>query len=77
MFITQNLSHTIPKSKNKINVQTNAKGGVAAWSDVPKQGNTLGNLTPADRHGSVQVRKSFLSLETEKIKQKENPEKMI
>ncbi|XP_063696173.1 casein kinase I isoform X3 [Culicoides brevitarsis] len=36
-------------------VETNAKGGVAAWSDVPKQGNTLGNLTPADRHGSVQV----------------------
>ncbi|XP_063696178.1 casein kinase I isoform X7 [Culicoides brevitarsis] len=35
--------------------RTNAKGGVAAWSDVPKQGNTLGNLTPADRHGSVQV----------------------
>ncbi|CAO1421841.1 unnamed protein product [Diamesa serratosioi] len=30
------------------------KGGVAAWPDVPKQG-TLGNLTPADRHGSVQV----------------------
>lgn len=34
-------------------VQTN-KGGVAAWADVPK--GTLGNLTPADRHGSVQVR---------------------
>ncbi|XP_059486191.1 casein kinase I isoform X15 [Neocloeon triangulifer] len=34
------------------------EGGVkgAAWSDVPKQSsNTLGNLTPADRHGSVQV----------------------
>lgn len=30
------------------------KGGVAAWADVPK--GTLGNLTPADRHGSVQVR---------------------
>lgn len=35
--------------------QTNAKGGVAAWPDVPKPGATLGNLTPADRHGSVQV----------------------
>ncbi|XP_017955189.1 casein kinase I isoform X8 [Drosophila navojoa] len=34
---------------------TNAKGGVAAWPDVPKPGATLGNLTPADRHGSVQV----------------------
>uniref|UniRef100_A0A1A9Z9U3 Uncharacterized protein n=1 Tax=Glossina pallidipes TaxID=7398 RepID=A0A1A9Z9U3_GLOPL len=33
---------------------TNAKGGVAAWPDVPKPGATLGNLTPADRHGSVQ-----------------------
>lgn len=32
--------------------QTNK--GVAAWPDVPK--GTLGNLTPADRHGSVQVR---------------------
>lgn len=30
-------------------------GGVAAWSDVQKTGATLGNLTPADRHGSVQV----------------------
>ncbi|CAG2056733.1 unnamed protein product [Timema podura] len=29
--------------------------GVPAWPDVPKQTNTLGNLTPADRHGSVQV----------------------
>ncbi|XP_070063419.1 casein kinase I isoform X21 [Drosophila virilis] len=36
-------------------LQTNAKGGVAAWPDVPKPGATLGNLTPADRHGSVQV----------------------
>ncbi|XP_031636320.1 casein kinase I isoform X4 [Contarinia nasturtii] len=36
--------------------QTNAKGGVAAaWPDVQKSGATLGNLTPADRHGSVQV----------------------
>ncbi|XP_055637406.1 casein kinase I isoform X1 [Toxorhynchites rutilus septentrionalis] len=35
--------------------QTNSKGGVAAWPDVPKQTGTLGNLTPADRHGSVQV----------------------
>lgn len=37
--------------------QTN-KGGVAAWADVPK--GTLGNLTPADRHGSVQVRSSLI-----------------
>ena len=30
--------------------------GVPAWPDIPKQqGNQLGNLTPADRHGSVQV----------------------
>lgn len=39
------------------NKQT-SKGGVAAWPDVPKQG-TLGNLTPADRHGSVQVRLTY------------------
>ncbi|XP_055547145.1 casein kinase I isoform X8 [Wyeomyia smithii] len=38
-----------------IEEQTNSKGGVAAWPDVPKQTGTLGNLTPADRHGSVQV----------------------
>ncbi|XKL63992.1 hypothetical protein PGB90_006356 [Kerria lacca] len=32
------------------------KGGVTAWPDVSKQStHTLGNLTPADRHGSVQV----------------------
>lgn len=37
------------------NQKTNAKGGVAAWPDVQKTGATLGNLTPADRHGSVQV----------------------
>ncbi|XP_037923739.1 casein kinase I isoform X13 [Hermetia illucens] len=36
-------------------LETNAKGAVAAWPDVPKPGATLGNLTPADRHGSVQV----------------------
>ncbi|XP_037923728.1 casein kinase I isoform X4 [Hermetia illucens] len=35
-------------------LETNAKGAVAAWPDVPKPGATLGNLTPADRHGSVQ-----------------------
>lgn len=35
--------------------KTNAKGGIAAWPDVQKSGATLGNLTPADRHGSVQV----------------------
>lgn len=38
------------------NLKTNTnKGGVSAWPDAPKQGATLGNLTPADRHGSVQV----------------------
>lgn len=42
----------IPFLKKK---KTNAKGGVAAWPDVQKSGATLGNLTPADRHGSVQV----------------------
>ncbi|XP_055378027.1 casein kinase I isoform X17 [Condylostylus longicornis] len=35
--------------------KANTKQGVSAWPDVPKQGATLGNLTPADRHGSVQV----------------------
>ena len=43
---------------NPWNKQTN-KGGVAAWADVPK--GTLGNLTPADRHGSVQVRSSLFA----------------
>lgn len=34
-----------------------AAKGVPAWPDVPNKqpNNTLGNLTPADRHGSVQV----------------------
>lgn len=41
-----------PTAANKGGV----KVGVSAWPDVPKQSsNTLGNLTPADRHGSVQV----------------------
>ncbi|XP_061392451.1 casein kinase I isoform X3 [Musca vetustissima] len=43
------------KDRHNITGKTNAKGGVAAWPDVPKPGATLGNLTPADRHGSVQV----------------------
>ncbi|XP_039491162.1 casein kinase I isoform X16 [Drosophila santomea] len=43
------------ENEEYIILQTNAKGGVAAWPDVPKPGATLGNLTPADRHGSVQV----------------------
>ncbi|XP_037707398.1 casein kinase I isoform X10 [Drosophila subpulchrella] len=43
------------ENEEYIILQTNAKGGVAAWPDVPKSGATLGNLTPADRHGSVQV----------------------
>ncbi|XP_033232407.1 casein kinase I isoform X6 [Drosophila pseudoobscura] len=43
------------ENEEYIVLQTNAKGGVAAWPDVPKPGATLGNLTPADRHGSVQV----------------------
>lgn len=47
---------TVLFRKTKRNKQkTNAKGGVAAWPDVQKSGATLGNLTPADRHGSVQV----------------------
>ena len=34
--------------------------GVPAWPDIPKQqGNQLGNLTPADRHGSVQVSQTW------------------
>lgn len=51
----------IPNSKQNKNQKTfenpktNAKGGVAAWPDVQKSSATLGNLTPADRHGSVQV----------------------
>ncbi|KAH8295127.1 hypothetical protein KR018_007552, partial [Drosophila ironensis] len=46
----------ISPNKDRHNVaKQNAKGGVAAWPDVPKPGATLGNLTPADRHGSVQV----------------------
>ncbi|XP_016949012.1 casein kinase I isoform X5 [Drosophila biarmipes] len=43
------------KDRHNVTAKTNAKGGVAAWPDVPKSGATLGNLTPADRHGSVQV----------------------
>ncbi|XP_037806786.1 casein kinase I isoform X23 [Lucilia sericata] len=43
------------KDRHNVTGKTNAKGGVAAWPDVPKPGATLGNLTPADRHGSVQV----------------------
>ncbi|XP_069964433.1 casein kinase I isoform X26 [Bactrocera oleae] len=42
------------KDRHNVTAKTNAKGGVAAWPDVPKPGATLGNLTPADRHGSVQ-----------------------
>ncbi|XP_070136912.1 casein kinase I isoform X4 [Drosophila bipectinata] len=46
----------ISPNKDRHNLaKQNAKGGVAAWPDVPKPGATLGNLTPADRHGSVQV----------------------
>ncbi|CAB3359136.1 Hypothetical predicted protein [Cloeon dipterum] len=50
--------HEMVVSPNREQHRNTAKGGVkgAAWSDVPKQSsNTLGNLTPADRHGSVQV----------------------
>lgn len=52
--------HNIKNQKPKPQ-KTNAKGGVAAWPDVQKSGTTLGNLTPADRHGSVQVRFYHLS----------------
>ncbi|XP_055378017.1 casein kinase I isoform X7 [Condylostylus longicornis] len=50
--------HEVIISPNKDRHPTskaNTKQGVSAWPDVPKQGATLGNLTPADRHGSVQV----------------------
>ncbi|XP_017847091.1 casein kinase I isoform X7 [Drosophila busckii] len=43
------------KDRHNVTAKTNAKGGVAAWPEVPKPGATHGNLTPADRHGSVQV----------------------
>lgn len=49
-------TNTNTQTIHKLQQQTNSKGGVAAWPDVPKQTGTLGNLTPADRHGSVQVR---------------------
>lgn len=40
----------------KKSIKGGGKTGVAAWPDVPnKQTNAHGNLTPADRHGSVQV----------------------
>lgn len=50
-------THTPPLTYTDLRlIQANAKGGVAAaWPDVQKSGATLGNLTPADRHGSVQV----------------------
>ncbi|PSN31314.1 Casein kinase I isoform gamma-3 [Blattella germanica] len=51
--------HEIVVSPNRDRHPTANKGtgkGVPAWPDIPKQqGNQLGNLTPADRHGSVQV----------------------
>ncbi|KAK7865200.1 hypothetical protein R5R35_003918 [Gryllus longicercus] len=51
--------HEIVVSPNRErHPQANKGGGkgVPAWPDVPKQqSNALGNLTPADRHGSVQV----------------------
>uniref|UniRef100_A0A1B6EL50 non-specific serine/threonine protein kinase n=1 Tax=Cuerna arida TaxID=1464854 RepID=A0A1B6EL50_9HEMI len=43
--------HKMPATAAKERVK-----GMAVWSDVSKQpSHTLGNLTPADRHGSVQV----------------------
>ncbi|XP_052126785.1 casein kinase I isoform X1 [Frankliniella occidentalis] len=52
--------HEIVTSPNRDRVPAASKGaakGVPAWPDVPNKqpNNTLGNLTPADRHGSVQV----------------------
>lgn len=51
--------HEIVVSPNRERHPQGNKGagkGVPAWPDVPKQqSNALGNLTPADRHGSVQV----------------------
>nr|XP_024217897.1 casein kinase I-like [Halyomorpha halys] len=49
--------HEIVTSPNR-HIPGNKGGvkGVPAWPDVSKQpSHTLGNLTPADRHGSVQV----------------------
>lgn len=51
--------HEMVVSPNRDHHPATGKGGgkgVAAWPDVSKQAShTLGNLTPADRHGSVQV----------------------
>ncbi|XP_034248576.1 casein kinase I isoform X1 [Thrips palmi] len=52
--------HEIVTSPNRDRIPPANKGaakGVPAWPDVPNKqpNNTLGNLTPADRHGSVQV----------------------
>lgn len=52
--------HEIVTSPNRDRNPAANKGGakgVPAWPDVPNKqpNNTLGNLTPADRHGSVQV----------------------
>lgn len=52
--------HEIVTSPNRDRIPPANKGaakGVPAWPDVPSKqpNNTLGNLTPADRHGSVQV----------------------
>lgn len=51
--------HEMVVSPNRDRHPPASKGGgkgVTAWPDVPKQpSHTLGNLTPADRHGSVQV----------------------
>uniref|UniRef100_A0A1B0DD31 Casein kinase 1 gamma C-terminal domain-containing protein n=1 Tax=Phlebotomus papatasi TaxID=29031 RepID=A0A1B0DD31_PHLPP len=46
--------HEVVVSPNRDRHTPVNKGNVAAWTDVPKTGVTLGNLTPADRHGSVQ-----------------------
>ncbi|XP_075238402.1 casein kinase I gish isoform X1 [Lycorma delicatula] len=51
--------HEMVVSPNRDHHPAAGKGGgkgVSAWPDVSKQAShTLGNLTPADRHGSVQV----------------------
>ncbi|XP_039291630.1 casein kinase I isoform X1 [Nilaparvata lugens] len=50
MVVSPNRDHHPSASKG------GGKGGVAAWPDVSKMpAHNLGNLTPADRHGSVQV----------------------
>ncbi|MCL4122661.1 UNVERIFIED_CONTAM: hypothetical protein GTU68_050583 [Idotea baltica] len=49
--------HPTANKTVRVPFQGGTKSGTAAWPDTPKQAGTLlgGTLTPADRHGSVQV----------------------